>query len=85
MHALLFDGQLRLADDYPEPAAQPGAVGIDPEFGMNEGGRHESVFVLFGKERQECLGFVAGIVGGEHRRNQGDAGALLMRLPTWTR
>lgn len=30
MHALLFDGQLRLAGDYPEPAMRPGEALIHP-------------------------------------------------------
>ncbi|MEN9938983.1 MAG: hypothetical protein RLZZ387_5562 [Chloroflexota bacterium] len=30
MHALLFDGQLRLADDYPEPTLRPGEALIRP-------------------------------------------------------
>jgi alcohol dehydrogenase len=30
MHALLFDGQLRLATDYPEPALRPGEAIIRP-------------------------------------------------------
>ena len=30
MHALLFDGRLRLANDYPEPALAPGEALIRP-------------------------------------------------------